>query len=581
MATELWSGVEWQKLPMMIHGYPSNRKLLHPLLEAALDCLDNSLLNLCATDLCVLGVFTLQAMAISGLLLEGSLSRAQVPQLLEPQVPEFTDVLKRHLSAAPSSLYDDFGDNRRPEDISLPEISVQILGRLLYQLADLPPPPGPHEAPTGQFAFGRNWKQFVERSRLSMRGLMSSVREVRQLFGIPSLEGLKILDLGCGSGLSSLAFRLLGANVVSADVQEESLEAARRMQSIFSPALNPEGQEDTSQWSFAKLSALDAWSLAAFQPVDVVYTWGVLHHTGDVWQAIHNAQLPLAEDGLLIVAVYAEEFYDQKDNIINMKKFYRNANVNQQEHLDIAIGITWLKPLLHAGKNPFEILRNFSETRGMDFWTDVRDWLGGWPTEFVSTSAMLSFAKRTGLRCINVRRNGGNTEFSFTRPSGVVRWTTGRSCLPLVDFREDLTGNFTRLQQKFYHWPQDASASRRWWFSSLPEPMREHSDGDTDPQKNRLLLVTKSGEPFGYPTSHFARPDSVRDLRLSLYAFWDGLAFVSPGEIGKVPEAPAARGVPWTSEDISGLQVCLLPPAELSSEQEQEIYSRGRQVGLV
>ena len=80
-------------------------------------------------------------------------------------------------------------------------------------------------------------------------------------------------------------------------------------------------------------------SSEALGPVDIVYTWGVLHHTGDVWQAIHNAQLPLAEDGLLLVAVYADEFYDEKDNIIKMKDFYRKASMKQQEHLDIGVGI--------------------------------------------------------------------------------------------------------------------------------------------------------------------------------------------------------------------------------------------------
>ena len=86
----------------------------------------------------------------------------------------------------------------------------------------------------------------------------------------------------------------------------------------------------------------------ALGPVDIVYTWGVLHHTGDVWQAIHNAQLPLAEDGLLLVAVYADEFYDEKDNIIKMKDFYRKASIKQQEHLDIGVG-TWSVSTILSG----------------------------------------------------------------------------------------------------------------------------------------------------------------------------------------------------------------------------------------
>ena len=78
-------------------------------------------------------------------------------------------------------------------------------------------------------------------------------------------------------------------------------------------------------WHFAKASALNVRDLFALAPVDIVYTWGVLHHTGDLLQAVHNAQLPLAEDGLLLVAVYADEFYDEKENIIKMKDAYRKA----------------------------------------------------------------------------------------------------------------------------------------------------------------------------------------------------------------------------------------------------------------
>ena len=378
-----------------------------------------------------------------------------------------------------------------------------------------------------------------------------------------NLTNLRVLDLGCGSGLSSLAFRMLGALVLSADVQQESLEAAEGLQRTFQLT-------EDSGWRLAKASALDARALAGLGPVDIVYTWGVLHHTGDVWQAIHNAQLPLADDGLLLVAVYAEEFYDERVNIIRMKDAYRNMSMKQQEHLDIAVGISWLRPLLKAGKNPFEVMRNFSEMRGMDFWTDVRDWLGGWPTEFVSTSAVLSFIRSTGLRCVGVRRNGGNTEFAFTRQQGLVRWTAERRCESLEKFEEDVEGKFFSLQQRLYYWPPGESCERRWWFSPLPEWMRDHSDGEANPQKNRLLLITRSGEPFGYPAAHFARPDSLRDVRLSFFAFWEGRAYMSPGQ----------RAGNGGLLKTSGLKACLLPVAELSREEEQEIVARAQQAGL-
>ena len=132
-------------------------------------------------------------------------------------------------------------------------------------------------------------------------------------------------------GLSSLAFRLLGAEfVLSADVQSASLDAARQLRQLFN--------EDHQQWQLTQASAMDARSLAVLGPVDIVYTWGVLHHTGDVWQALHNAQLPLTDDGLLLVALYAEEFYDEKENVLAMKQFYRNATPWQQEQIEIATG---------------------------------------------------------------------------------------------------------------------------------------------------------------------------------------------------------------------------------------------------
>ena len=579
---------------------------MNPLLEASMESLQIDLLEICqnvedvsekvmvehhkeakeipvVSDLCVMGIFSLQLMTFSGLLKEKSVDIRKVPMMLEKNVGSFMNVLKRYVSPRPTNLYADFGSNRRTEDLDISDLAIQFLGRTLYQLANLPPPPGPQRVEE-QFAFGRNWRQFVD--RISVNGLISSVKEVRGLVGgaISNLHGLTVLDLGCGSGLSSLSFRLLGAHVISVDVQEESLEASKYLQMRFKSVLSNVSSED-STWQFVKASALDAWQLAALKPADIVHTWGVLHHTGDVWQAIHNAQLPLAEDGLLLVAVYAEEFYDEKESILMMKDFYRKANLKQQEHLDIAVGIYWLRPLLRAGKNPFEVLQNFSQMRGMDFWTDVRDWLGGWPTEFVSTNAMLSFVKHTGLRCVHVRRNGGNTEFAFTRPAGVKRWTAGRSCEDL-EFQEDFTQTLPLLQQSLYHWPpQMEETMRRWWFSKLPDWMRNYSDGNDNPQKDRLLLIRKSGEPFGYPSAQFARPDSIRDLRLSLYAFWEGFAYISPGNPDDRTGDSIPKGVPFRVKgdirDTDTLQACLLPLAEVSLQEEAEIQVLATEAGLI
>lgn len=217
----------------------------------------------------------------------------------------------------------------------------------------------------------------------------------------------------------------------------------------------------------------------------------------------------------------------------------------------------------------------------MDFWTDVRDWLGGWPMEFVSTSAMLSMIRAMGLRCVALYRNGGNTEFALTRPAGVARWTAGRVCekLELGEFEEDLEGQIFSLQLEFYYWPSNSTSPRRWWFLPLPDWMREYSDGLANPQKNRLLLLNDLGDPFGYPTSHFARPDALRDLTLSFYAFWDGMVYISPQHQHDASD-PRPRGVPMYMHESLWLEACLLPEAELSQTQEAEVYARARQAGL-
>ena len=134
-----------------------------------------------------------------------------------------------------------------------------------------------------------------------------------------------------------------------------------------------------------------------------------------------------------------------------------------------------------------------------------------------------------------------------------------------MEFEEDLTGTFFALQQKLYYWPLNTTSPRRWWSSALPQWMWNHSDDYVEPQKDRLLLLGASGEPFGYPTAHFARPDALKDGRNAFYSFWDGRVYVSPEA-----EVPS----------VAGLQACLLPAAELTQIQETEVYGRATRAGL-
>src|ERR1017187_5389788 len=83
-------------------------------------------------------------------------------------------------------------------------------------------------------------------------------------------RGKKVLEIGCGLGTDTMNFARHGAQVTAVDLTEPSLELARRRAKVF-------GLEDRIQFIRA-----DAEELSASVPVqayDLVYSFGVIHHT--------------------------------------------------------------------------------------------------------------------------------------------------------------------------------------------------------------------------------------------------------------------------------------------------------------
>jgi 2-polyprenyl-6-hydroxyphenyl methylase/3-demethylubiquinone-9 3-methyltransferase len=133
--------------------------------------------------------------------------------------------------------------------------------------------PGPN---TDRFAFGRNWSSFLH--EVDESGIESAQRALCDLLQVTSLAGKRFLDVGCGSGLSSLVARRLGAEVYSFDFDVESVAATHALKDRFAPA--------DPHWRIEQGSALDATYIKELGSWDVVYSWGVLHHTGSMWRAI-------------------------------------------------------------------------------------------------------------------------------------------------------------------------------------------------------------------------------------------------------------------------------------------------------
>ena len=84
------------------------------------------------------------------------------------------------------------------------------------------------------FAFGKNWLDYAR--KIDDARIAQAVRDLQRLSGRESFEGMSFLDIGCGSGLHSLAAIRMGAQrVVGVDIDADSVAASRSTLARFAP----------------------------------------------------------------------------------------------------------------------------------------------------------------------------------------------------------------------------------------------------------------------------------------------------------------------------------------------------------
>lgn len=251
------------------------------------------------------------------------------------------------------------------------------------------------------FSFGENWRSFVD--TVSDDSIQRALSDIERWLGADTVIGKTILDIGSGSGIHSLCFHRLGAKEVSSfDLDPKSVESTRL---LWRKAGSP------SNWEIAQGSILDKDFVAGIGKHQIVYSWGVLHHTGSMWQAIDNACGLVEKGGLLWIAIYVKSPSYEQD--LKLKRSYNQASRFGKKIIEWNEISKLMRQRWNAGKNPFGW--NEKQVRGMDAYHDLLDWLGGLPYEVASAEEIISFCEGRGFTMQKVDDGEANTVYLFSR----------------------------------------------------------------------------------------------------------------------------------------------------------------------
>ena len=266
-----------------------------------------------------------------------------------------------------------------------------------------------------RFEFGCNWSKFLK--VVNSHSIARAEATLQKLLGMPNLSGMRFIDIGCGSGLFSLAARRLGASVHSFDYDPASVACTAEMKRTFYSA-DPD-------WVVEQGSVLDGEYLRSLGQFDIVYSWGVLHHTGSMWQALTNVVALVKSDGKLAIAVYNDQGRMSKHWLLVKKTYNRLRPGFRWLVLWPAFIRLWGPSLVRdlISGHPFHTWSDYCEIRGMSPWRDVVDWVGGYPFEVAKPEAIFEFYQRRGFTMVGLNTCGGGhgcNEFVFLGNSRLV-----------------------------------------------------------------------------------------------------------------------------------------------------------------
>jgi 2-polyprenyl-3-methyl-5-hydroxy-6-metoxy-1,4-benzoquinol methylase len=261
-----------------------------------------------------------------------------------------------------------------------------------------------------RFAFGANWKSFVD--LVDDTRVEAACRSLTEALSATDLSGRSFLDIGCGSGLFSLAAHRLGASVRSFDFDPDSVAATAGLRRHLAP---------DSDWTVEQGSILDERYIAQLGSFDIVYSWGVLHHTGDLWRAVEIAAQLVRPGGTLFISIYNDQGFASRQ----WRRVKRHYNASGRMARGLLVGGSYVYLHRHGPVNAVLRIRRRStkreravRVRGMSARHDLIDWVGGYPFEVAKPEEVFGLLHPLGFELRHLKTCGGGigcNEFVFER----------------------------------------------------------------------------------------------------------------------------------------------------------------------
>lgn len=251
-----------------------------------------------------------------------------------------------------------------------------------------------------RFSFGGNWKKYLQ--RIEESSIADARGSLIDMLRVKNLNGKTFIDVGSGSGLFSLAASELGAKVTSFDYDPLSVQCTKTIQDNFYTG-------DKKDWIICSGSILDVEFVNSLGKYDYVYSWGVLHHTGNMNGAFKNINRLVKEGGFLFISIYNDQGL--------LSKYWKAIKISYNRYVllrPFIVLIHFICPVLPS--IAIKKIKQVNLPRGMKVWYDLLDWLGGYPFEVAKPEEILGIFRGMNYSLIEMKTVGGKhgcNEFVF------------------------------------------------------------------------------------------------------------------------------------------------------------------------